>query len=83
MLTYLSALAQDNDDMTENVPKPSGMDDFSGLDEMVDYQPLHISFMDVMTVVGIVAACYVFGKIWKGCIYMIIVVAILFYYLLH
>lgn len=83
MLTYLSALAQDNDDMNDDAPKTSGMDDLSGFDEMVEYQPLNISFMDVLAVVAIVAACYVFGKIWKGCIYMIIVVAILFYFMLH
>ena len=83
MLTYLSAFAQDNDDMPDDHSKTTGIDELSGFDDVVTYQPLHISFTDVMTVVAIVAACYVFGKIWKGCVYLIIVLAILFYFMLH
>jgi hypothetical protein len=32
-------------------------------------------------VLMLILACYVFGKIWKGCSYLLIIIAALFYYL--
>jgi len=81
LLTYLSIWAQDDDDLSELVRK--GTDDLTNMEEMVDYRPFHIRFSDILMVILLVAACYVFGKIWKGCIYLIIAVAVLFYFMTH
>ena len=81
LLTSLGSLAARDDDMNTAVQR--GADDLTGMDEMVDYQSFHISFTDILMVIVIIAACYVFGKIWKGCTYMIIAVSALFYFLLH
>lgn len=81
LLTYLSIWAQDDDDLSELVRK--GTDDLTNMEEMVDYHPFHIRFSDILMVILLVAACYVFGKIWKGCIYLIIAVAVLFYFMTH
>ena len=80
LFTGLGLWAQ-RDDMLETSQK--AQDGFSSMDEFVDYQPFHITILDVVMVVLVLAACYVFGKIWKGCTYMILVLAALFYYMLR
>jgi len=55
-----------------------GMGDMQG---MIDYQPIRFSTQDVITVILLLIACYVFGKIWKGCSYLILVLAAIFYYM--
>lgn len=58
-----------------------GMD--TGLEEeMEEFHPfVSIGFSDIFMVLMLILACYVFGKIWKGCSYLLIIVAALFYYL--
>jgi len=52
------------------------------LDEMREhYQTLNISFTDILQVLLIIIACDVFGKIWKGCSYLIIILAAVFYFM--
>ena len=48
-------------------------------EEMLDYQPFHIRFSDIMMVVFLIVCCYVFGKIWKGCTYLILAFAAFMY----
>ena len=55
--------------------------DFDSLDGFVDYAPLHITFTDILLVILLLLSCYVFGKIWKGCSYLLIIAAAIFYYL--
>ena len=59
-------------------------DDDSDLTSMLDEEypdwGIHITFSDVLTVVFVIVCCYVFGKIWKGCTYLIILLAVLYYY---
>ncbi|MBQ9667555.1 MAG: hypothetical protein IJV45_02240 [Prevotella sp.] len=50
---------------------------------MMDYQPLHFGMTEIMVVVLLLLACYVFGKIWKGCSYLILLIAAAFYFLLN
>ena len=46
-----------------------------------DYEAFHFSIVDVLLVVLLIAACYVFGKIWKGCTYILLILAGLLFYL--
>lgn len=55
---------------------------FSGIDETADNLFFHITAFDVVMFIVILAACYVYGKIWKGCTYMILILGIVFYLLL-
>ena len=53
------------------------------MDNLMDYRPFHIRFSDIVTCIIIVAACYVFGKIWKGCTYMIIALVFIYYFVIR
>lgn len=84
----LQAWAQDSDDIdidtdgTGRSQKTS--DDMDSMSDAVEMMPsIHITFSDVLWVAFIILACYVFGKIWKGCTYLIIIVAGILYYLLR
>jgi len=81
----LATWGQDVDDIDLNeLPNRSGKgDDAIDMEDMLDYSPMHISFSDIITVVGLLVLCYVFGKIWKGCSYLIIILAIVFYLMTH
>ena len=68
----LSAIAQDDDE------GPVG--------RVIETEPeetsnLHITFDDVIMVVLLLVACYVFGKIWKGCSYLLLILAALLFYM--
>ena len=58
-------------DEEELEPFPNYFDDFIS----------HISFYDCILVFTTICAILVFRKIWKGCSYLIVMVALLFYYL--
>ena len=78
MLMKLQSSAQDDDDDIIAV----GRDRYSDMDDISDLiinHHYHITFSDIMIVILVIAACYVFGKIWKGCSYLIIVLAVVFY----
>jgi len=83
VLNALGSWAQNGD--LEPSSGRRGMEDTfaSTMEDASDYQSLHISFMDIVMVVLVLVSCYVFGKIWKGCTYMILVVAVAFYMLTH
>ena len=76
-------LGQDVDDADLNGSRRgsnSGVEDMEG---MVDYQPIRFGVDEVVMVVVLLVACYVFGKIWKGCSYLLLILAALFYYLIR
>lgn len=52
-------------------------------EDYMDYQSIQIRFSDILMVILVVFSCYVFGKIWKGCSYLIILVAVLFYFFMR
>lgn len=76
----LTTYAQYDED---NYTTKAKQDDSLEMDDMMEIEnmPIHIDFSDVLILVGIVLACYVFGKIWKGCTYLLIIVAAVLYYL--
>lgn len=69
----------DDDDEPIATKKTDDEDELSLLEEYPDWG-IHITFSDVLTVVFVIICCYVFGKIWKGCTYLIILLAVLYYY---
>ena len=81
---HLPAWAQvyDGDEALVDRVKTDTIDDFE-LEEMVDYHAIHISLSDIIIVLLVVVSSYVFGKIWRGCTYLIIVLGVVFYMLLH
>jgi hypothetical protein len=52
-------------------------------EEMLDYQPFHIRFSDILMVIFLIVCCYVFGKIWKGCVYMILAFAAFMFFFIR
>ncbi len=81
-IVAISAWGQDVDEGDVR-RRRDDMTDMDGMDMMMDYTPVHISFSDIVVVLFLILACYVFGKIWKGCSYLIILIAVAFYFLLH
>lgn len=79
---WLRSLAQPDDD-EDFIPGGSGRGGMEDMEDMLDYQPFRIGFDDVVMIVLLLVACYVFGKIWKGCTYLIIVLAVVFYFITH
>ena len=80
-IMWLQSWAQDNvenDDMTGRRQIDSSEE---SIDDLLEYQQIDINISDVITILLVILACYVFGKIWRGCSYLIIVLAAIFYYL--
>ena len=80
--TWLRSFAQDDDDDDDFFGSHRMDPDDFPMDEMMNYRPFHIRFSDIVTWVLIILACYVFGKIWKGCTYMIILLVIFYYFVI-
>lgn len=82
-LCWVRSWAQpdDDDDFGVGGGRGGDSDDFGDMSEYMDYQPFHIGFDDIVMVVFLLIICYVFGKIWKGCTYLILILAALFYYM--
>ena len=77
--------AQDDEDDFVRVPSRGGdsaANPFDLDEAMADYHPIHISVSDIVMVVIVLVACYVFGKIWKGCSYLLLAFVALMYYLI-
>lgn len=83
-LLAMATWAQDyDDDDLDGGSGRRGVDELDGMDGMMGYRPIRFDTEDIIIVVALLLACYVFGKIWKGCSYLIIVIAAAFYFLLH
>jgi len=72
----------DDDDVPSEKGRSLG-DDLEGMGDMMDYQPIHFGIGEVFSVVLLLVACYVFGKIWKGCSYLLLLVAAVLYYMMR
>lgn len=81
-VNWLRSFAQDDDDDELFDFRRTNADEFP-MDNLMDYRPFHIRFSDIVTCIIIVAACYVFGKIWKGCTYMIIALVFIYYFVIR
>ena len=80
-IMWLQSWAQDNvenDDMTGRRQIDSSEE---SIDDLLEYHQINITLTDVVNILLVILACYVFGKIWRGCSYLIIVLAAIFYYL--
>jgi len=80
---WLRGFAQVGDDDMDSRQGPRRVMDPEEMEGMMDNSPLHFTITDVLMVVLVLGACYVFGKIWKGCSYIILLFAAIFYYMLH
>ena len=67
-------------DRPTSTRKDDELTGLSGFDDMVDYRPIHIRMSDILLVIFLIVCCYVFGKIWKGCIYLILAFAAFMYF---
>lgn len=74
--------AQDDDQYLGSGSRSRDMGDFSS-EGMMEYQPVHFRMSDIIMVILLLIACYVFGKIWKGCSYLLLAFAALMYYMLR
>ena len=81
-LMHLRSWAQDDADDDIDVGG-GGRIVMDGMEDFVDNRPFHIRFSDILMVVFLILACYVFGKIWKGCTYMILFLAVVYYFMTH
>lgn len=80
--TWLQSFAQYDDD--EDVPSISrALDDMEDNGLMDMHRMPRITFKQIIMILLLIACCYVFGKIWKGCTYLILILAAIFYYMLH
>ena len=83
-LLAMATWGQDyDDDDLDGGSGRRGVDELDGMDGVMAYRPSRFDTEDIIVVVALLLACYVFGKIWKGCSYLIIVIAAAFYFLLH
>lgn len=80
LLFQLQAWAQDNRDDESPLGgrgmKTDHLEDI--FQDAEQYPQIHIRFSDILWTIIIIASCYVFGKIWKGCTYMIIFLVALY-----
>ena len=79
LLNSIGALAQAD---SKDFHRRGETDDYSVMNETTDNLFFHFTTFDVVMFIVILVACYVYGKIWKGCTYLILVLAALFYFLL-
>ncbi len=80
LVAWFQAWAQDDDD-DEALDGPKGGLEENPFEDLMDYQPIHFRISDILIIIGILVSCYFFGKIWKGCTYLILLVAVVFYFL--
>ncbi len=52
-----------------------------GMLGMYEQNSFHFDFFDILLFILLLVACYVFGKIWKGCSYLLLVIAAIYFYL--
>lgn len=86
LIWWLQALAQSGRDYYDDYSDRGrrGMDEVEGMDEMMDgVEGFNLTFSDILMVILLVVACYIFGKIWKGCSYLLVLVAVILYFMIH
>jgi hypothetical protein len=81
LVTWFQAWAQDDEDEDDVIGGPKRGLEENPFEDFMDYQPLNFRISDILLVIGTLVACYVFGRIWKGCTYLILLVAVIFYFL--
>lgn len=82
LLTNIRAWAQGDDDDLDIRPKRGAdITEVFNMDEGADYSAFNLRLSDILLIALLIVACYVFGKIWKGCIYLLLAFAALMYFL--
>lgn len=78
----VSASKEEDDELYE--PRRRAIDELvNPMEEIEDFQSLDVSISLIIWVIVLIIACYVFGKIWKGCTYLLILFAAVIYFLTH
>lgn len=80
---WLRSFGQDDDDDDMDFMSRGRGFDMDDMEEMIQYPSFHVRTSDIIKVIFLIIACYVFGKIWKGCTYLIIILAVVFYFMTH
>ncbi|MBQ9672109.1 MAG: hypothetical protein IJV34_04575 [Prevotella sp.] len=86
VMMWLQTFAQNDDDDDDFGFSGGGRldpDDMSNMEDLIDQNVFRLTFSDILTIILVLVACYIFGKIWKGCTYLILVLAAIFYYMLR
>jgi hypothetical protein len=71
----------DGDSGDKFIKKGDELELMEGMEGMEGYQPFHLSFVQILLILLLIACCYIFGKIWRGCTYLIILLAVFFYFM--
>lgn len=79
-ISWLQSFAQGEDE-GGGARIAKGTDETGAMDDLMSYQSFNIGFSEILLVILVIACCYIFGKIWKGCTYLIILVAVIFFFL--
>jgi hypothetical protein len=82
-LMRLQSWAQDDFDDDFGGRSRGDIVPMDGMEGLEGYNRFHIRISDILLVVFLIAACYVFGKIWKGCTYMIIILAAFMFFFMR
>ena len=82
-LIKLQLWAQNDDNNIVGSRGRGREDDLYDMEGLMEYQPFRIRTSDIIMLVLLLIACYVFGKIWKGCTYLLLAFAALMYYMLR
>ena len=73
--------AQDDDEFLDPRQRGRDIEDIFDMNSGADYQAIHFNLSDILLIILLIVACYVFGKIWKGCIYLLLAFAAMMYFL--
>ena len=82
---WLQTFAQDEDEdeLFFSRRDIAEMEEFQMMDDMMGYSPFHIKFHDIIILVLIFLAIYVYRRIWKGCSYMIVALVLFYLFFLR
>lgn len=86
VMMWLQTFAQNDDDDDDFGFSGGGQldpDDMNNMEDLIDQNGFRLTFSDILTIILVLVACYIFGKIWKGCTYLILVLAAIFYFMLR
>ena len=81
VVLWLRAFAQDDDDDFNIVERSRGIED--ELEEMSEYTQPNLRLSDILMILMALGSIFIFRKIWKGCSYLILLLAAIFYYITH
>jgi hypothetical protein len=81
VVIWLRAFAQDDDDDFDFLKRDRGIED--ELEDMAEYTQPNLRLSDILMILMVLGSIFIFRKIWKGCSYLILLLAAIFYYITH